>query len=144
MSLLLVLLDRIVLAGARGHLQGFLKGVRVYFLEDGLEGNERLLEYLVPVVVSEVYDDGDEHGESSVLVGLEDVQEVVILEEAHGSVSYLQVDSANALHNSLEETGDESLNFVDFTDFEDLLEFSKEEGLFDAVSEWPVSEEAFE
>lgn len=56
----------------------------------------------MPVVVSEVHNDGDEHWEGSVLVGLEDVQEVVVLKEAHGTVSHLQVDTANALHNSLE------------------------------------------
>jgi hypothetical protein len=54
------------------------------------------------VVVSEVHNDGDEHWEGSVLVGLKDVQEVVIFKEAHGTVSNLQVNSANALHNSLE------------------------------------------
>ena len=102
------------------------------------------MENLVPVVVSEVNDDGDEHWESSVLVGLENVQEVVVLEEAHGTVSNLKVIAADGADNTLEKAWNEVLNLLNFADFEDLLQFSEEEGLFDTVGKWPVFQQAFE
>lgn len=60
----------------------------------------------MPVVVCEVYNDGDQHGEGLIFIGLQDVQEVVVLEETHGSIGYLQVDTTNAPDYSLEELGD--------------------------------------
>ncbi len=98
----------------------------------------------MPVVVGQVHDDGHQHGESLVLVGLQDVEEVVILEEAHGSVGNLQMDATNASHDSLEESGNQVLNFVHFADLEHFLQFCQEERLLDAVGEWPVLEESFE
>ena len=47
----------------------------------------------MPVSFSHVDDDGHKQRESVALVGLEDVEEVVILKEAHGSVSHLQMQS---------------------------------------------------
>ena len=94
-SLILILLDSEYFAVCWLHFEGFLKGIRINLLQDSLQSNQTLLENLVPVILSEIVDDWDEHGESLLLVGLKDVQEVVILEEAHGSISYLQVISAN-------------------------------------------------
>lgn len=95
----------------------------------------------MPVVLSQVDDDGHQHWEGLLLVRFEDVQEVVILEEAHGSVSDLQVDTANALHNPLEELGDQVLNLVDFADLKHFLELGQEQGFLDAVGERPVPEQ---
>jgi len=52
--------------------------------------------------------------------------------------------SSNASHYSSEQWGDEGLNLVNFTDFEDLLELSEEKCFLDAVSKGPVFEESFE
>lgn len=98
----------------------------------------------MPVVVGEVDDDRDEHGEGFVLVGFEDVKEVVVFKEAHCSVGNLQVDATNAADNAFEKFGDQVFHFVDFADFEDFLQFSEEEGLLDAVGEGPVLEQALE
>ena len=78
------------------------------------------------MVFSEVDNDGNEHWEGFFLVGLQDVQEVIVFEEAHGSISNLQMDATNALDNSFEKLGNEMFNFVHLTDFEDLLKFSQE------------------
>ena len=43
----------------------------------------------MPMVLSELNNDRYEDGESLVLVSLKNVEEVVILEEAHCAVSYL-------------------------------------------------------
>ena len=98
----------------------------------------------MPVVFSEVHDNGHEHGEGLVLVGLQDVQEIVILEETHRTVSHLQMDTTDALHDTLEETRDQMLDPVDFAHFEDLLQLSQEQGFLDAVGEWPVLKKAIE
>jgi len=117
----LVLLDSELGASTRGHLEGFFEGVGIYLLQNSLEGNEGLLQDLVPVVVGQVHDHRDQHGEGLVLVGLEDVQKVVILEEAHRSIGNLEMDSANALHDSLEQTRNEPVYLLDFTHFKYLL-----------------------
>lgn len=57
---------------------------------------------LMPVVVGKIYNDGDQHGEGFIFIGLQNVEEVVILKEAHRSISNLQVDSANTSDNTLE------------------------------------------
>ena len=48
------------------------------------------------------------------------------------------------LDDPLEETRNQGLDFLYFADFQDFLELGEEEGLFHAVSEWPVLEEALE
>lgn len=60
----------------------------------------------MPVVISKIYDNGYQHGEGLVLVGLEDVEEVIILKEAHGSIGNLQVDASDTSDDSLEELWD--------------------------------------
>jgi len=139
-SLLLVLLYREIFPCSGGHLEGFFESIRVDLFQNSLEGNEGLLKNLVPVVVSQVHDDWHQHGEGPVFVGLQDVQEVVVFKEAHRSVCHLQVNSANAFNNSLEKTGNQSVNLVDFTHLKHLLQFSQEERLFHTVSERPVSQ----
>ena len=58
------------------------------------------------MVVCKIYDHRDEHGEGLLLVGLKDVEEVVVFKETHGSVSDLKVDTANASYDPLEQLGD--------------------------------------
>ena len=73
------------------------------------------------MILSEVNDDWYKHGEGLVLVCLQDVKEVVILKEAHGTIGYLQVVATNWFHNTLEESRDEGLKFVDFAYLKYLL-----------------------
>ena len=78
------------------------------------------------MVLGQVYDDRDKHRERLVLVRLQDVEEVIILKEAHSSVSYLQMDATNALDNSLEQLWNQVLNLVDFAYFEYFLKLCQE------------------
>ena len=142
LPLVVVLLHGEYLPLGRVHLQCLVEGEGVDLLQDGLESDERLLEDLVPVVLSQVDNDGHEHGESLLLVSLKDVQEVVILKEAHGSVSDLEVDSSDALHDPLEQLWDLVLDLVRLADLEDLLQLGEEQGLLDAVREGPVLQES--
>ncbi len=73
------------------------------------------------MVIGEVYDYWNEHWEGLVLVGLQDIQEVVIFEEAHGSIGYLQMNTTNASNDSLEQSLNKMFNFIDFTDLKDFL-----------------------
>jgi len=74
-------------------LESAVEGLWVDFFEDGLEGVERLLKDLVPVGFCHVNDDGDEEGEGVALVSFENVEEIVIFEEAHGAVCHLKMQS---------------------------------------------------
>ena len=55
----------------------------------------------MPVVLCKVHYDWNEHWEGLIFIGFKYVQEVVVFEEAHSSVSNLQVDTSNALDNAL-------------------------------------------
>ena len=96
------------------------------------------------MVFSEVNDDWNKHWESFLFVVLKDIEEVVILEEAHSSIGNLKMDTTNTLNDSLEKFDDKSINLIDFTDFENFLQFSQEKCFFDRVSEWPISQKSFE
>jgi len=133
-----ILLNLIVLLLVNVHFQRLIEGKRVNFLQDCLQGNQGLLKNLVPVVLGEVNDDGNEHWESFILVSLQNVQEVIVLEEAHRSVCHLEMDSTDALHNSLEKSWDEWINLVNLTHFEDFLELGQKECFLDAIGERPV------
>ena len=124
--LLLILFDAENFAQLGFHLHCFFKGEGVNLLQNRLQGNKRFLKNLVPVILGEVYNDRNKHWESLVFVSLKDVEEVVVLEEAHGAVSHLEVITTNALDNTLEEARDEGLNFLNFTDLEYLLQLSQE------------------
>jgi len=126
LPIFLVLLDCVFLPLRGAHLEGLIEGQRIDLLQDGLECDQRLLQDLVPVVLSQMHNNGHQHGECFLLVGFENVQEIVILEEAHGSVSNLQMDSSDALHDPLEQLADERLHLVDLAHLEDLLQFSQE------------------
>ena len=133
---------------------GLVKGVRVDFLQDGLQGDQRLLqnatrglrvdELPVPVCVCQADDHGHQHREGHLLIRLQYRQEVVILEEAHGAVGDLEVAAGDALDDALEELGDEAGELIDFADLEDLLQLGEEEGLLEVVGEGPVLEDALE
>jgi len=54
------------------------------------------------------------------------------------------VNSTNALDNSFEELVDQSVDLIDFTNFQDFLEFGQEEGFLDTVSKWPIFQKSFQ
>ena len=56
----------------------------------------------MPVIVSQIDYNWYQHWESLIFIGLQDIKEVIVLEEAHGSISDLQVDTTDALDNALE------------------------------------------
>ena len=89
-------------------------------MKDLLERRQGLLEHFVPVVISQFRNDGDQHIESERLVLLDDLDEGLTFEEAHGSVCHLQVGAGDAAHNSLEETGDQRFQFISVAEFEDF------------------------
>ena len=126
------------------HLESLIECKRINLFQNCLESNQWFLENLVPVILSKINDDWNKHWEGLLFVGLKDVQEVVVLEEAHSSVSYLKMDATNASNYSLEQLRDQVLDFIDFTHFENLLQLGQEESLFDAVCKWPISKETFE
>ena len=117
LSVRIVLLNSVLLLLVSLQFQRLLESKLVDFLEDSFESNQRLLEDFVPVILCEVNDNGNQQGESLLLISLKDSQEVVILKEAHGSVSNLKMSSADASNYPSEELGDERLDLVNFTNF---------------------------
>lgn len=97
----------------------------------------------MPVIFSQINDDWHQHWECLFLISLQDIEEVVVLKEAHGSISNLQVDTSNAFYNSLEKFWNQVLDFIHFADFKNLLQLGKEKSFFDTVGEWPEFEETF-
>lgn len=73
LAIFLVLRYSICFASGGGHLQGLFEGVGVDLFEDRLECDQRLLENLMPVILSQVDDNRHKHWEGLVLVGLQDV-----------------------------------------------------------------------
>ena len=96
------------------------------------------------MVLREVNDDGHEDWEGLVLVGLENIEEVVILEETHGSVSHLQMITTNTLDNTLEEPLNQWFDVLDFADLNNLLKLGEEKRLLDTVSKGPKLEKTLE
>ena len=78
----------------------------------------------MPMVLSELNNNGYEDWEGFLFVRLENVEEIVILEEAHRAVSYLQVVSTDAFCNALEEAGNQWLNTLNLAHLNNLLELS--------------------
>lgn len=76
---------------------------------------------LMPMVLSKVNNYGNQHWECFFFVGLKNVEEVVILKETHGSISNLKMDTTDALDDSLEKLGDQSIDLIDFTNLKNLL-----------------------
>ena len=126
LSFLIILSHSVQLLHLRVHLEGIVEGKWVDLFEDCLEGNERLLQDLVPVVLRQVHDNWNQHWERFLLVGLQNVEEVIILEKAHSSVSHLQMDATNALDDSLEQLWNQRLNLVDLAYLEHLLKLRQE------------------
>ena len=98
----------------------------------------------MPVIFGKLNDDWHKHWEGSVFVCLQNVEEIIIFKETHGTISNLQVNTSNAFNNSLEKFWDQSVNFVYFTHFKYFLQFSQEKSLFYTVSKRPVLQKSFE
>jgi len=96
------------------------------------------------MIVRKVNNDGYEHWECSIFIGLQNIEEVIVFEETHGSVGNLQMDASNAFDNSFEKLRYEIGYFVNLTDLEDLLKLSQEKGFLDTVGKWPVLKKSLE
>jgi len=88
-------------------VQGFIEGLIVDFLQNCLQSIQGLLQYLVPVCVGNLWNYWHQKRECKGLIALQDGQEVIVLEEAHGSICHLEMGACNAFDESLEEFGDE-------------------------------------
>lgn len=96
------------------------------------------------MIFGQIHNYGNQHRERLLLVRLENVQEVVVFEEAHRAVSHLQVVSSDRLHNPFKEARNQVRHFFDFAHFEHLLQLSQKESFFDAIREGPVLEQPVE
>jgi hypothetical protein len=103
---------------------------------------QRFLLLLMPVGVGYRGNDRNQHGECLVSVCFEDRQEIVVLEEAHGSVGNLQVRSGDRFDQSLEQSWDQRLQSDHIANFKNFQKFCKEGSLLSAVGKRPVSQQA--
>jgi hypothetical protein len=91
-----------------------------------------------------VNDDRNEQWEGIALVGFEDIQEVVILEEAHGSIGYLKMKPRNAFYQAFEDLGDVGLQALHLTGLKHLDQFRDEHDFLGGIRERPVLDQAVE
>ena len=96
------------------------------------------------MIVSQVNNDRNKHWEGVFLVCLQNIQEVIVFEETHGSISNLKMDTSNALDNSFEKSRNQMFYFLHLTDFEDLLQLSQEKSFLDTVGKWPILKKSLE
>jgi hypothetical protein len=73
--------------------------------------------------LGQVTNDGNKKWESVRFVSFEDVEEVVVLKETHGSVSDLQMKTRNAFHQPLENFWNVGFKFRNLACFEDFDQF---------------------
>ena len=92
----------------------------------------------MPVVFCKINYDGYKHRKGLFFVGFKNVEKVIIFKEAHCSVSNLQMDTPNALHDSLKKSRDQRFNLLNFANFKYLLKLRQKQCFFHAVSERPV------
>ena len=92
--------------------------------------------------LSHVDDDRNQKRESVALVSLEDVEEIIIFEETHRSVSHLQVKSRNAFDQSFEHLWNVWLKFLNLTSLKNLNKFTDEHDLLGRVSKRPVLDQS--
>jgi hypothetical protein len=101
------------------------------------------LENFVPVGFGQSGDDGHQKGEGEIFIGFEDCEEIVIFEEAHGSICNLKMGTRDAFDKSFEEFRNKVFELGDFTHLQNLKQFSQEHNFFSRIGKWPVSEETF-
>lgn len=94
----------------------------------------------MPVSVSHMTDNGDKQWESVGLVSFQNIEEVVVLKEAHGPVCNLQVKSRDALDQSFKDPRDVWFKLPDFACFEYFNEFGDEHDFLGGISKWPIFE----
>jgi hypothetical protein len=94
----------------------------------------------MPMVVSQVYYYWYKHGKGLIFICLQNVEEIIVLKEAHCSISDLQVDTSDTSYDSLEEPWNQVFNFINFTYLKDFLKLSQEKSLLNAICEGPIFE----
>ncbi len=75
----------------------------------------------MPMLLSKMADHRHQHWEDLVLVRSQDRQEIIILKEAHSSISNLEMRASYASNQSFEESGDQGFQLEDVTDFQNLF-----------------------
>lgn len=139
-----VLLNHIDLFLRASHLQRFIEGKWVDFLQNCFECNQGLLQDFVPVVFRQINDNRNQHWESLFFICLQNVQEVIIFKEAHRSIGNLKVDTADTFNNSLEKFWDQTIYFVYFTYLKYLLKLCQEQSFFYTICKRPKFEQTFQ
>ncbi len=84
------------------------------------------------------------HWERCLLVHLENIEEVVVLEEAHGTIGDLEMAARNALDYPLEDAGHQDAQLIRLADLQDLLQLRQEQRLLQVVRKWPVLEDSLQ
>ena len=96
------------------------------------------------MVLCKINNNWHKHWEGLFLISFQYVEEIIIFKEAHCSIDNLEMDTTNTLHNSLEESWDKMLNFINLADLKNFLEFSQEEGFLNTIGKRPKLKESFE
>jgi len=96
------------------------------------------------MVLGKVDNNWHQHRECFILIRLQDVEEVVILKEAHRAVGNLQMVSTNRFDNALEKAWDQMLNLFHLAHLKHFLQLRQEQRLLNTVCEGPEFQQAFE
>jgi hypothetical protein len=91
-----------------------------------------------------VNNDWNQKWESIAFISFKNIQEIVVLEEAHSSVSHLKVKSWNALNKSLENFWNIRLKFLHLTGLKNFDQLTDEHDFFWWVSKWPIFDKTIE
>jgi len=67
-----------------------------------------------------MYNDRNKEWEGIAFVSFENVQEIIILEKAHSSISHLKMQTRNAFNKPFENFGNIRLKFLHLTCFQNL------------------------
>ena len=143
-SVFLVHLNSVDFLLRRIHFQRFIKGKRINFFKDGLKRDKGFLQNLVPMIFSQVDNDGDQHWECLLFIGFEDVQKVVVFEETHSSISDLKMNATDTFNNSFKKSRNKVFNSINLAHFKDLLKLGEEQSFLDAVSKRPILKKSFQ
>lgn len=85
-----------------------------------------------------MHNDWNKKREGIALVSFKDVEEVVILEEAHSSICYLKMKARNAFDQSFEDFRNIRLQFLNLAGLQDFDEFTNKHDFFGGICERPV------
>lgn len=135
--------DEIHVSAVLAVVGNLFEGLWVNVSKNVSQSTEGVLEHIVPMVFSQVDNDWNQDREGLTLVMLQNTEEEIVLEEAHGSIGNLQVRTGNRLDESLEKLLNVRFQLGDVTNIQDLEQLLEEHSFLSEVSEWPVSQKSF-